>query len=43
MLPDPRESIMAEVAQEDKNSAFGDYGESSGSGDSEAENSDLAT
>ena len=43
MLPDPREFIMAEVAQEDKNSAFGDYGQSSGSGDSEAENSDPAT
>ena len=33
-IPDPRQSILPEVAEEEKDSQFGDYGESSGTADS---------
>ena len=33
-IPDPRHSIVPEVAEEEKDSQFGDYGESSGTADS---------
>lgn len=37
ILPDPNKLICAEVAEEDKDSKFGDYGDSSASLDSEVE------